>query len=56
MSNLSSEDLLWVSIARIYVLLEMLSDAENLPRCNEGLGLVDTVNDFFRSEKMVFGA
>jgi hypothetical protein len=35
--NLSSEDLLWVTLAKIYILLEMLADAENLPRLNEGL-------------------
>jgi hypothetical protein len=40
--NLSSEDLLWVTLAKIYILLEMLADAENLPRLNEGLQHVQT--------------
>ena len=56
LANLSSEDLLWVTIAKIYSLFEMLADGENLPRVNEGLGLIETVINFFGSEKMVIGA
>ena len=45
--NLSSEDLLWVTLAKIYILLEMLADAENLPRLNEGLQHVQTTEKVF---------